>query len=519
MLLELVSNLLLFELESTRLFLLSLLDEALIELGWTELHLNFCRWYEIFILFSSCNLSDQLTCFRLIFWLFSYFDRDPFLFSVINFNIWLSLDYIFSWVFSKNWKLVLDFLRAEEFLWANDVPVEPVLVDGRRTWVEDRVMCMVTIVTANVEAIQYSWRWRCFERRYKMSVEVCLCHLKKASRSWVEFLFINVFNWFFRFLKDSQLHWLCLRVGNGWFLCRPIRLKSSLTLGVFRSSWDFLLLFLLLFAAAVDFTHFYIERVFFRYTLIRRLIYLQVFYAVLIILLILNVDTWIANIFEHITFSSQVYLIRHSLNLSNRFLPSLTLLTLLLLRHGCLLLLHFFRLHISIKGRDMADCGWRPSTSSRWGNTLLFDLIRLVVVRDYVADAHLLICEEILLLRFYHVVLDWLNIHCGNFNVSDHVSIESSIVYWNWVMVIINIFLRLRVLLDWFSNILTFFLWHQKVDRCKDDPNHSLQVLLARSIVHLKECTLTAILIVKELSTNCLKFLIGMWWNPCKMWT
>ena len=78
-------------------------------------------------------------------------------------------------------------------------------------------------------------------------------------------------------------------------------------------------------------------------------------------------------------------------------------------------------------------------------------------------------------------------------------------------MVIINIFLRLRVLLDWFSNILTFFLWHQKVDRCKDDPNHSLQVLLARSIVHLKECTLTAILIVKELSTNCLKFLIGMW--------
>ena len=57
-------------------------------------------------------------------------------------------------------------------------------------------------------------------------------------------------------------------------------------------------------------------------------------------------------------------------------------------------------------------------------------------------------------------------------------------------MVILDIFLRLRVLLNWLSDILTILLlWHQEVNRGNDYLDHSLQVLLARSIVHLKYCT------------------------------
>ena len=57
--------------------------------------------------------------------------------------------------------------------------------------------------------------------------------------------------------------------------------------------------------------------------------------------------------------------------------------------------------------------------------------MRLVVVSNHMADAHLLVRKEVLMLRLVRMVLNGLNIHGRYFNVSDHISVEISLVYWN----------------------------------------------------------------------------------------
>ena len=146
-----------------------------------------------------------------------------------------------------------------------------------------------------------------------MVVKVGLSELEKALCGRVEIVLFSQFDWVECFLEDLQYRFR-LWVGKSWLLCRPICLKSSLALSIdCESSYFDLLGFRTL---ILNFMDLYIERVFLLHTLIW-LVHLQVLYVVLILLIILLIfiiHSWITDIFKHVTFSSQIDLIRNSLN-------------------------------------------------------------------------------------------------------------------------------------------------------------------------------------------------------------
>ena len=205
-------------------------------------------------------------------------------------------------------------------------------MDIRRTRVKNGVMSVVSNLTINVEAIHHSWGWRCLAWRNEMSVKISLRELKKTFGRCIEIVVFSEFDWVECFLENCQ-HWFRLWVRESWLLCRSISLEGSLALSVSCEPSDIDLLGLLFVFFVLNFMHFYIERVLAR-TLIW-LVHLQVFYIILVLLIIFIVHSWITNIFKHITFSSYVDLIRNSLNFCARLLSSLTISALLCLSHGC----------------------------------------------------------------------------------------------------------------------------------------------------------------------------------------